>query len=56
MSNVFDKGFIDSILVLGSGKSVAFCGRVVRKIQTGYLNDYVLSMVFGLIALIIIFK
>lgn len=53
---VFDQGIIDRILVLGSGKSVAFCGRVLRKLQTGYVNDYVLSMIIGIIVLMILFK
>lgn len=53
---VFDQGVIDRILVVGSGKSVAFCGRLLRRLQTGYVNDYVLAMITGLIVLMILFK
>ena len=56
LTNVFDQGLIDKILVMGSGKSVAFCGRIARKAQTGYINDYVLAMILGLLALIIFFS
>ena len=53
---VFDRGMIDQVLVMGTGKSFAFGSRVLRKLQTGYVNDYVLAMIVGIIALMVLFK
>lgn len=60
LSNVFmktfDQGIIDGVFVMGTGKSVQFFSRISRRMQTGYLNDYILSMLIGVLALIILFS
>jgi NADH-quinone oxidoreductase subunit L len=56
LSATIDKAFIDGI-VLGVGKFFVHLGDTFRKIQTGVVGDYALSIVFGaVIVLILVFK
>lgn len=49
---VGDVKILDHQLVNGSGRGVVLLSRVLRKLQSGYLYDYVLVMVIGLLALL----
>lgn len=43
---------IDGIIVNGSARIVAFCSRVFRKMQTGYVNSAATYMVLGVLILL----
>ena len=49
--HVFDEGVIDGT-VNGTGKIVRATGRAVRRIQTGFVQNYALIFVFGIIIII----
>ena len=51
----FDVLIIDKSLVNGSAKIVNVFSFFIRKIQTGYLYDYAIAMIFGLIIFLIAF-
>ncbi len=56
LSATIDKGFIDG-LVVGIGKFFVHIGDVFRKLQTGIVGDYALSIVVGaVIVLLLVFK
>lgn len=44
---VGDRILIDGALVNGSAKTVAWCSRLARQIQTGYLYHYAFAMIIG---------
>ena len=50
-----DQFFIDGLVVNGSWKLVAWVSGVVRKVQTGYLYDYALTMILGVFVLMTYF-
>lgn len=52
---VGDQGVIDGACVNGSWRIVAWVSAVVRKVQTGYLYDYALTMVVGVVFLLTYF-
>jgi len=52
---VGDQAIIDGTVVNGSWKVVAWISSVVRKVQTGYLYDYALTMVLGVFVLMTYF-
>ena len=47
-----DQTIIDGGLVMGTTKLVAWSGRMLRHLQTGYLNQYALIMIVGLLILL----
>ena len=51
----FDILIIDKSLVNGSAKLVKVFSLFIRKIQTGYLYDYAIAMIFGLIVFLFAF-
>ena len=46
-----DVGLIDGLLVNGSAKAVGAIGALTRLLQTGYLFQYALVMILGVLAL-----
>jgi NADH-quinone oxidoreductase subunit L len=52
---VGDKGLIDGLIVNGSAKAVGRFAQRVRGIQTGYLYNYAIAMILGLVVLLTIF-
>ncbi|AGX87778.1 NADH-quinone oxidoreductase subunit L [Candidatus Symbiobacter mobilis] len=52
---VGDRALIDGACVNGSWKAVGWLAGVVRKFQTGFLYDYVLTMLLGLFVLMTYF-
>ncbi|MDD2917748.1 NADH-quinone oxidoreductase subunit L [Rhodoferax sp.] len=52
---VGDEGVIDGAVVNGSWRIVGWVSGVVRKVQTGYLYDYALTMVLGIFVLMTYF-
>jgi NADH-quinone oxidoreductase subunit L len=52
---VGDQALIDGACVNGSWRVVGWFSGVVRKLQTGYLYDYALTMVLGVFALMTYF-
>jgi NADH-quinone oxidoreductase subunit L len=50
-----DQAVIDGAVVNGSWRMVGWVSGVVRKIQTGYLYDYALTMVLGVFVLMTYF-
>ena len=50
-----DQALIDGMLVNGSWKLVAMVSAVARRLQTGYLYHYALSMSLGVIVLMTYF-
>ena len=51
--HIGDQKLLDDFIVNGSGRGIALLSRVVRRLQTGYLYQYVLVMVVGLLALLV---
>ena len=51
----FDVLIIDKSLVNGSAKLVKVFSLIIRKVQTGYLYDYAIAMIFGLIIFLFAF-
>lgn len=47
---IIDKGCVD-----GSAKTVGFTGRVLRKLQTGFLYHYTFVMVLGLVVMLAVY-
>jgi NADH-quinone oxidoreductase subunit L len=47
-----DTKLIDTLLVNGSARSVAFFARHLRRIQSGYLYHYAVAMIIGLVFLL----
>ncbi|MCB2197998.1 NADH-quinone oxidoreductase subunit L [bacterium] len=45
----FDAAFIDSILVIGTAKTVRWIGGGLRKVQTGVVGNYAVMLVVGVI-------
>jgi NADH-quinone oxidoreductase subunit L len=54
LANKCDMGLIDSGMVNNTGYSIAKVAYVVKKIQKGYLYNYSLLMIFGLLSLILL--
>jgi NADH-quinone oxidoreductase subunit L len=52
---VGDQAVIDGAVVNGSWRIVGWISGVVRKVQTGYLYDYALTMVLGIVVLMTYF-
>jgi len=52
VSRAIDSGLIDGFIVNGSANVVAGVGRLVRRVQSGYLYHYAFAMILGLIALL----
>jgi NADH-quinone oxidoreductase subunit L len=52
---VGDQAVIDGAVVNGSWRIVGWISGVVRKVQTGYLYDYELTMVLGIVVLMTYF-
>lgn len=52
---VGDQGVIDGACVNGSWRVVSWVSSLVRKVQTGYLYDYALTMVLGVFVLMTYF-
>lgn len=52
---VGDQTLIDGAVVNGSWKGIALLSRLFRKLQTGYLYDYALTMVVGIFVLMTYF-
>ncbi|HEY4554938.1 MAG TPA: proton-conducting transporter membrane subunit, partial [Lysobacter sp.] len=51
-SRELDTQLIDGVAVNGSAQAVAFVGRLVRRVQSGYLYHYAFAMIVGLIVLL----
>lgn len=47
-----DQGLIDNVMVNGSGRFLGWMSIIVRKIQTGYVYDYIFVMFGGMVLLI----
>jgi NADH-quinone oxidoreductase subunit L len=47
-----DQVLIDGMVVNGSAQTVGWLASVIRRIQTGYLYDYAIAMILGLLALL----
>lgn len=54
-SDLGDKLLIDGILVNGSAKVVGFSSKLIKKFQTGFLYNYIFTMLIGVFALSILF-
>lgn len=52
---VGDQGLIDGAFVNGSWRVVGWISSMVRKVQTGYLYDYALTMILGIFVLMTYF-
>jgi len=52
---VGDQTLIDGACVNGSWRVVGWCSGIIRKLQTGYLYDYALTMVLGVFVLMTYF-
>jgi NADH-quinone oxidoreductase subunit L len=52
---VGDQAIIDGACVNGSWKLVGWVSKMVRQVQTGYLYDYALTMVLGVLAMLTYF-
>jgi len=50
---ITDMKIVDGWMVDGSGQTVTFFSRVVRRLQTGYLYHYVFVMMLGVLAFLI---
>ncbi len=50
-----DARLIDGLLVNGSALSVRWFSGIIRRMQTGYLYDYVFVMILGLLVLLAVF-
>lgn len=50
--DVSDVKIIDGVMVNGSGRFIQWVAKVTRKLQTGYIYHYALSMVLGLVVLL----
>jgi NADH-quinone oxidoreductase subunit L len=50
-----DRALIDGAIVNGSANSVGRLAWVARHLQTGYLYDYAIAMIVGLVGLMTIF-
>ena len=50
-----DQALIDGAIVNGSARSVGRFAGVARRLQTGYLYDYAIAMIIGLIGLLTLF-
>jgi len=46
---VFDAKLLDHDMVNGSGRAIAWCSRIGRKLQSGYLYHYAFAMIIGLL-------
>lgn len=46
---IFDRKLLDNDMVNGSGRMIAWCSRVGRKLQSGYLYHYAFAMIIGLL-------
>lgn len=46
---IFDMKLLDDDMVNGSGRLIAWCSRVGRKLQSGYLYHYAFAMIIGLL-------
>jgi NADH-quinone oxidoreductase subunit L len=53
LSNVGDRVIIEGI-VNGSASIVGWCGRMLRRIQSGYVYHYAFTMIIGLFALLLL--
>ncbi len=53
--NAGDRGLIDGLIVNGSAKAVGWFSERARNIQTGYLYDYAIAMILGLLVLLTLF-
>jgi NADH-quinone oxidoreductase subunit L len=53
--NFGDRGLIDGLIVNGSAKAVGWFSERARNIQTGYLYDYAIAMILGLLVLLTLF-
>jgi NADH-quinone oxidoreductase subunit L len=52
---VGDQSLIDGVCVNGSWRAVGWFSGIVRKLQTGYLYDYALTMLLGVFVLMTYF-
>lgn len=50
---VGDVKILDYFFVDGSGRLIAWCSRVLRKLQSGYLYHYAFAMIFGLLGFLV---
>ncbi len=50
----FDMGFIDAVLVNGTANSFVSISAVLKKLQTGYLYNYIFFMILGLLIFIVL--
>ena len=50
-----DQGLIDGLVVNGSWKLVGLVSRVARRLQSGFLFHYALSMILGVVVLMTYF-
>ncbi len=50
-----DRALIDGALVNGSARSIGRFALIARRVQTGFLYDYAIAMIVGLIGLLTIF-
>ncbi|MGB5831953.1 MAG: NADH-quinone oxidoreductase subunit L [Thiohalocapsa sp.] len=53
--NAGDRTLIDGVVVNGSARMVGVFAGVVRHLQTGYLYDYAIAMIIGLVVLLTLF-
>ena len=54
ISDNVDRGAIDRGIMLVMGRSIAWISGRVRKIQTGYVRTYALTVLFGTVIVIVV--
>lgn len=54
-SRVLDVGFVDGVLVLGTGRLIRGVADALRQVQTGYVRNYALGLFLGVVALVAFF-
>jgi len=50
-----DRGLIDGIIINGSARTVGWVAGVMRQLQTGFLYNYAIAMILGLLVLLVWF-
>jgi NADH-quinone oxidoreductase subunit L len=55
LSQPIDTGLVDGLLVNGSGRLIAWFARGLRRVQSGYVRNYALSVLLGVVLLVAYF-
>lgn len=53
LSEIIDKVIIDKILINGSTNIIIYCSKIIQKIHTGYLYNYLFFMLSGVLIILL---